>query len=414
MRHVNTETLMTTDNVHTDEDKRLSPLQLGLLTVGLLTTAVGQSFIFAILPPLGREVNLTVLQINSIIASSALVFSAAATVWGRLCDQIGRKPVILIGLTGYAVGNFVFAMIFDAAMRGWLAGPLLFGLILLGRCSQAVVMSGTNPGAAAYAADFSSREHRTKALARLGTASSLGMIIGPIVAGALAGFGLLFPLYTASGLAALAAIVIALKLPPGEIREAKSRTNKRLRFVDPRLRLYLLCSFGGFTGFAGLQQTLGFRLQDMLSLSGTETAQYTGFALMVAALFSFAMQLFVASRFQGRPITLIRAGVALLLLGALVIAIPGSFVLVLVGMASLGAGLGLAVPAIAASASLAVSHEEQGAAAGLVTACPAAGFVTGPLICGFLYEIDPTFSALGAAAILIMVVITASRMRGNR
>jgi len=156
MRHVNTETLMTTDNVHTDEDKRLSPLQLGLLTVGLLTTAVGQSFIFAILPPLGREVNLTVLQINSIIASSALVFSAAATVWGRLCDQIGRKPVILIGLTGYAVGNFVFAMIFDAAMRGWLAGPLLFGLILLGRCSQAVVMSGTNPGAAAYAADFSS------------------------------------------------------------------------------------------------------------------------------------------------------------------------------------------------------------------------------------------------------------------
>jgi MFS family permease len=331
-----------------------------------------------------------------------------------LCDQIGRKPVILIGLTGYAVGNFVFAMIFDAAMRGWLAGPLLFGLILLGRCSQAVVMSGTNPGAAAYAADFSSREHRTKALARLGTASSLGMIIGPIVAGALAGFGLLFPLYTASGLAALAAIVIALKLPPGEIREAKSRTNKRLRFVDPRLRLYLLCSFGGFTGFAGLQQTLGFRLQDMLSLSGTETAQYTGFALMVAALFSFAMQLFVASRFQGRPITLIRAGVALLLLGALVIAIPGSFALVLVGMASLGAGLGLAVPAIAASASLAVSHEEQGAAAGLVTACPAAGFVTGPLICGFLYEIDPTFSALGAAAILVMVVITASRMRGNR
>jgi hypothetical protein len=31
-----------------------------------------------------------------------------------------------------------------------------------------------------------------------------------------------------------------------------------------------------------------------------------------------------------------------------------------------------------------------------------------------LYEIDPTFSALGAAAILVMVVITASRMRGNR
>ena len=60
---------MTTHSVLTDEEQRLSPLQLGLLTIGLLTTALGQSFIFAILPPLGREVNLTVLQINTIIAS---------------------------------------------------------------------------------------------------------------------------------------------------------------------------------------------------------------------------------------------------------------------------------------------------------------------------------------------------------
>ncbi len=404
---------MPTDSIHPDDEQRLSRLQLGLLTLGLLTTAVGQSFIFAILPPLGREVDLSVMQINTIIASSALVFSAASPVWGRMSDRIGRKPVIVIGLTGYAVGNFLFALIFDSAMRGWISGSLLFGLILMGRCSQAVVMSATNPGAAAYAADFSARIHRTRALARLGTASSLGMIIGPIVAGALAGFGLLFPLYTASFLAAAAALLMAFKLPAGKPRDLKARATKRLRFADPRLRLYLLCSFGGFTGFAGLQQTLGFRLQDMLSLTGTETAQYTGFALMVAALFSFSMQLLVAARFQGRPITLIRSGVALLLLGALVIAIPGSFPMVLVGMAALGAGLGLAVPAIAASASLAVSLEEQGAAAGLVTACPAAGFVTGPLICGFLYQQDPTLSALGAAAILFFVVIAAARMRGN-
>ncbi len=407
------EIAMPAESLNPDDEQRLSPLQLGLLTLGLLTTAIGQSFIFAVLPPLGREVDLSVMQINTIIASSALVFSATSPIWGRMSDRIGRKPVILVGLLGYALGNFVFALIFDSAMRGWVSGSLLFGMILVGRCSQAVVMSATNPGAAAYAADFSARRHRTRALARLGTAGSLGMIIGPIVAGALAGLGLLFPLYTASLLAAAAALLIAVKLPAGEPRDPRARTTKRLKFTDPRLRLYLLCSFGGFTGFAGLQQTLGFRLQDMLSLTGTETAQYTGFALMVAALFSFSMQVLVAARFQGRPITLIRAGVTLLLAGALVIALPGSFTLVLTGMASLGAGLGLAVPAIAASASLAVSPEEQGAAAGLVTACPAAGFVSGPLICGFLYEIDPTWSALGAAVILFFVVLAAAKMRGN-
>jgi MFS family permease len=54
---------------------------------------------------------------------------------------------------------------------------------------------------------------------------------------------------------------------------------------------------------------------------------------------------------------------------------------------------------------LAVNPDEQGAAAGLITALPAAGFVTGPLLCGYLYTISPTLSALGAAAVLLPVFI---------
>ena len=396
-----------------DVEPCLSTQQLGLLTMGLLTTAVGQSFIFAILPPLGREVDLSVMQINATIAASALVFSLASPFWGRASDKRGRKPIIVLGLVGYALGNLVFTLTFDAAMAGWLQGSMLFALIMFVRCSQAMVMSATNPGATAYAADHSARQYRTRALARLGTASSLGMIIGPILAGGLASLGLLFPLYAASALAALAAVVMAWKLPPSLPRGNTKPVGKRLKFTDPRLRHYLLCSFGGLTGFAGLQQTLGFRLQDMLSLTGTETAQYTGLTLMVAAVCSFSVQLLVAARFQGRPTRLIQVGVTLLFTGALFIAIPSSYALVLTGMACLGAGLGFTVPAIAASASLAVTQDEQGAAAGLVTACPAAGFVFGPLLCGYLYGISPVLSALGAAVVLLLVVITALRLRSG-
>ena len=51
---------MPSESHPTDDEQRLSPLQLGLLTVGLLTTAVGQSFIFAILPPLSGVASPTV------------------------------------------------------------------------------------------------------------------------------------------------------------------------------------------------------------------------------------------------------------------------------------------------------------------------------------------------------------------
>jgi len=82
------------------DNRKLSSRQFNLLVVGLLTVAVGQSFIFAILPPLGREVNLSVVQINFMIACSALVFSVASPSWGRLSDRVGRKPVIVAGLAG--------------------------------------------------------------------------------------------------------------------------------------------------------------------------------------------------------------------------------------------------------------------------------------------------------------------------
>jgi len=389
------------------DNRKLSSRQFNLLVVGLLTVAVGQSFIFAILPPLGREVNLSVVQINSMIACSALVFSVASPSWGRLSDRVGRKPVIVAGLAGYALGNLIFALAFEAAFAGWVTGTGLFASLLMVRCLQSVMMSGTNPGSTAYTADHSAPQHRTRALARLGTASSVGMIIGPILAGALAGMGLLFPLYCATALAAIAAVVVWRYLPASISLASHGKTRRKLSVFDHRLRLYLFCSFGGFTGFAGIQQTLAFRIQDMLQLSGAETAQYTGLALMITALCTLAMQLTVAQRFQAPPLTLIRGGVLFLMAGPMLIAVPGSFTLVLLGMACLGTGLGLAVPAIAAAASLAVDPEEQGGAAGLITACPAAGFVIGPIVCGSLYEFDPTLSAIGAAVILLAVAITA-------
>ena len=157
---------MPSESHPTDDEKRLSP-QLGLLTVGLLTTAVGQSFIFAILPPLGREVDLSVIQINTIIASSALVFSAASCLGSHLRPS-GAKTGDCGRVDGLCPGNFLFALIFDSAMRGWLSGSVWLDLV--GRCSQAVVMSAATQGSG-LRRRFQ-RPEIPRALARLGTASS--------------------------------------------------------------------------------------------------------------------------------------------------------------------------------------------------------------------------------------------------
>jgi MFS family permease len=281
----------------------LTRQQSAVLLFSLLTVAIGQSLVFAILPPLGREVHLSELQITSIIAVSALVFGVASPFWGRYSDRVGRKPVILIGLLGYSLGTLVFASMFQAALMGMVAsGALFYGLVLLSRCGQAVIMSATGPACTAYAADHSPPEKRTKAMARLGAANSLGTILGPAVSGALATLGLLAPLFFAGLLTAIAAVVTLVKLPRTPPNDLTARpVRKRLRYRDPRVVRFLVAAVGLFTGFSAIQQTLGFSVQDRLLLSGIETAQMTGAALMVSAVFAFMAQWLIVQKLNLEP-----------------------------------------------------------------------------------------------------------------
>ena len=390
---------------------RLSRSSFLILITGLLANAIGQAFIFAILPPLGREVALSEVQTTSIISTSALVFTFCSPWWGRRSDQIGRKIIIVIGLTGYAVGTVIFAGVFALGMKGILSGWTLYFTALFFRCMQSSVMAATSPGVTAYAADHSSRAFRTQTLARLGTANSLGVIIGPVLAGLLAGLGLLFPLYVAALFTFLAVFVVWKYLPESDTAGVSRKRAPRLSFLDARLRVYLLSAIGTFTGFSAIQQTLGFRIQDSLSLNGVETAQYTGAALMVSAFFTLALQLSVAQRYAGPALNLVRMGLICNLIAAGFVASAQGLAGLIIGMAFMGAGLGLIGPAIAAGASLSVSRDEQGGAAGLITACPAAGFVIGPILGGALYQSDPAYPPLFAGFITVLVLAYALNSR---
>ena len=390
---------------------RLARQPMLLLFMGLFATAVGQAFVFAILPPLGRSVGLDELRITAIISTSALVFTLSAPFWGRISDRLGRKPVILVGLLGYSFGSLSFAVLFGAAGNGLISGFSLFVVALVLRSLQAATMSATHPGCTAYAADHTVAQFRIKTLARLSSANSIGMIMGPVLAGLVAGFGLLAPLVVASILCALAAVIIALKLSSGVPPRSTQGQPRRMGYLDPRVRVYLFSAIGAFTGFAMVQQTLAFRLQDALDLSGIETARYTGLAMMASAASTLFMQVSISQRYTGPPIYLVRWGAGLLVGGALVISLLDSWPAVLASMGFIGAGLGLLMPAVAAGASLAVGPEEQGGVSGLVSACPAAGFVLGPISGGFLYQYYQPAAGWGAVLILLIVFTATLRPR---
>jgi MFS family permease len=99
-------------------------------------------------------------------------------------------------------------------------------------------------------------------------------------------------------------------------------------------------------------------------------------------------------------------GLLSMLSGALFVARFETFAALAVGMGFLGIGVGMCVPAIAAGASLAVTAEEQGAIAGMVSSAPAIGFSVGPICAGALYQVHGPMAALFSAAVFLIVLTT--------
>ena len=383
-----------------------------IIFIAIITVAMGQTVVFAILGPLGREVGLNEIQIGFIITCSSVVFSLFSPIWGRRSDVMGRKPVMIIGLVGYTVGTVFFATTFYAGLNGWLTGWVLFAALIFARMTQSLVMSATSPAATAYVSDITDVSNRTIGIGRIGAAHSLGTILGPAIA-YFSIISLLAPIYLAAVMTFFAAIFVMVFLPALPIAKTTSVANKKLRYTDKRILPFMVVGIAMFTGFSVVQQTLGYYFQDKLSLTAEVTAQQVGIAMMGAAIAALAMQLIVVQRLGWTPFRLMRVGLPFMLLGFVGLTLGRDLVEFVLAMALVGTGIGMSSPGFSAAATLAVKPEEQGAVAGLISACPALGFIVGPILGGALYQFYPTSPYIVSAILFIPLVLFSWRMKGR-
>ena len=387
-----------------------------LLFAALVAVGMGQTIVFAVLAPLGREVGLSEVQVGGIIAGSSIMFFFASPIWGRVSDRWGRRRVMLVGLFGYTAGTLVFASVFQAALAGLLAPLPAFFALTLARMAQASVMSATPPASSAYMADITDVHSRTRGMGAIGAANNVGAVAGPALGGLLAVFSLLTPIYFAAVVTLVAAIAVLVGLPEPR-RHTETRARSRLSYLDRRILPFVVVGVTMFMGMAVVQQTLPFRLQDVLGLTGPETARLFGTAMMLMAISSLIAQGVIVQRLDLAPFTLLRLAMPILLAAFLAIALAEREAAYLAAMAVLGFGMGLAGPGFMAGASLAVSADEQGAVAGVASSCGPLGFTIGPLLGTALYQLDgrlPYLVTLGVyVPLLVFTFVVRVERRGH-
>ena len=407
-------------NIPTNNSPTLSPVEFRyarlILLTALISVGFGFTVLFAILGPLGREVGMSELQISSIIAASSLVVFLASPRWGRLSDRWGRKRVMVIGLFGYACGNFLFASVFHLTLIGALLPLAGYLLLMLTRVMHASVMSAIMPASSAYMADITSVATRTKGMGAVGAANNFGSILGPALGGLLAGITLLTPLWVASAVAITTALFVIFLLPDiptvaPSTGQSRGTASQKLGYFDPRFLPYLIVGALMFMGMALVQQTLAFRFQDVLGLTAVETAQTFGIAMGCSAAASLVSQIGLMQRINLTPFQWLRVALPILAIAFACLALADTRNLMITAMVLQGAGMGLAGPAFMAGASLAVEPHEQGAVAGIAGSCGPLGFTVGPLLGGFFYQISPDLPYWFTFAIYLPLLVFVMRQR---
>lgn len=380
-----------------------------LLLAGLMLMAMGQTVLFALLGPAGRNLGLSEVMIGAIISLAAIAVVVASSWWGRRADIWGRRPVFLAAMAGLSVATLGFTLTLEAAQAGWLVGLPAFAALALARVIYGLTVSGAQPAAAGWFADITPPEARTAGMATIGAAYGIGTILGPSLAWAMSDFDLLAPLYLIS-LLALGVFLAGLLIIP-ETRHEKGQHDKALSPADPRVRITLVMTLIAFTVIASVQQTVAFFVQDTAGLDAAMTASRVGQAMALLALVMLVTQITVAS-VKPAPGRLIIGGTCAGALGCIMLVwVPGQTG-ILCAHACFGLGFGALVPGLQGAASLAVSSAEQGATGGLIAAAMAAGYVIGPLLGTSLYMLAGSAPYVVGAA-LMLAILTLSRFSGR-
>lgn len=365
---------------------------LTLLFVTNFTLILGFSIVFPLLPFYAREFGATIFEISLIFAAFPLMQFIFSPLWGKVSDNVGRKPIMLISLFGSAISFILYGF----------AGSYLN--LLMVRIIHGIVSSAGFATVHAAGADISTKEDRAKTMATIGAAFSLAIAFGPAIGGIFSSISIQFPFFI-SAVVAFINLIFVYKFVPETIKEK----TKKLEIVKGFVLLRVFSALKSNLTSVYLMSSVSY-----LSFAIVGVA-YPLFALSkfdfgpVEVGFVFAGLGFSAAITQGFFVgraaekfgeaKVIRTGLIFMMvsLGAV------SFVInpILSGGVLIFMSIGTALINPSVNSYISKHSKEQGVALGTVNSFGSLSRFIGPLVVGTIYQIyGPTTTFLATTVVI--------------
>ncbi|HSL42121.1 MAG TPA: MFS transporter [Anaerolineales bacterium] len=364
-----------------------------ILSFTLLVVMLGYGMVLPIMPFYIEKLGAGGRELGWLMSTYSLMQLICAPLWGVLSDRIGRKPVLTIGVLGYAITLLMFGL------------ATSFWTLFLARALSGILSSATMPTAMAYIGDHAPEKERSGGMGQLGAAMGIGIVIGPLLGGFLSTDSLSLPFFIGAGLAFVAFVLVISILPESHAARTGSDKNVRLTreslhqtFLSPvgiLLLLILVMSFGltSFQGITGLYVVDKFHF---------DTRQVGAIWMVMGGMLIIVQGTLTGplTKKFGEPL-LIRAGLVGGSLGFIAMSLAINYMTTLLALGFFTLALALIGPALNAHISR-FAGKRQGTVMGLNSAATSLGRVVGPLWAGYLYEVNIEFPYLSGAVALVL------------
>jgi predicted MFS family arabinose efflux permease len=297
---------------------------------------------------------LSELIITVIFATYAVGVIATLLLFGRLSDQIGRRPVLMLGI-GFSALSAVSFLLANAL------GLLLVGRMLSG--FSAGIFTGT---ATATLVDLAPEERRGRATLVATMVNVGGLGCGPLIAGVVSQWGplpLRLTFWIDLGLLIPAALGVLL-MPEPVTRRGRAKLRLQALSVPAEVRpIFIRASLAAFAGFAVMGLTTAVAPAFLGQVLGVQSRAVVGLVVFGVFVASIGGQLLLDAIPETAALP---SGCAGLILGmgilALGLAVPSLALLVLGAMIA-GAGQGLSFRAGLSGVNAASPAEDRAAVA---------------------------------------------------
>jgi MFS transporter, DHA1 family, tetracycline resistance protein len=377
---------------------------LGIVFTTVLIDLIGFGVVLPILPLYAKQYGASALQVGLLTASYAFAQFIFAPILGRLSDRVGRRPVILLALSG----TIVAATTMGLANALW----LLFVARTLDGVSGASYAVGQ-----AYVADLTGPEDRAKAMGMIGAAFGIGLVIGPGI-GALASLvSPRLPFFITAGIAAANLAVAWRRLPESKPAHVGPQRG-RLEVVTAALRNrdvapFVWVSLVGTFAFVGMEATFALFGADRLGYGLAQTGMLFAYiGLLSAVVQGWLVRVLVPRHGEA---AVLRAGLVITALGLAAIApCTRTWELLLAGI-PLALGSGLVFPTLTAIVSKRTGAHEQGGVLGVLASTNGLARVVGPVAATAAFQHVGVWApyVIGGALFLLCLGVVGLRVPGG-